>query len=173
MALLGLCACERQLEDGVYDFVATEVTQDSCRAMPRSAPLDIWDGRVHVRGDTILVDYDLHGAKNERALVGRFLEDADVEQFIADATFDVDTEMSQPVTTTEPGTVPPPPPDCRAFAHLHLHGFVDGPRAFHGQLRVDYTRRPDADPSCLPGCVLDLVFDAELVEDAAVLPSEG
>lgn len=155
--LLLVGGCARQLDDGAYDFVATEIVQDSCVQVARSAPLDIWDGRVHVKGETVEVDYDLHGAKNARALIGRFLEDAEREQFIADATFDVVTEMSQP------GTVGAPPA-CIAFAHLHLHAFVDGPRSFHGQLRVDYTRRPESDPSCLSACVLDLSFDAQWVD---------
>jgi hypothetical protein len=163
LLLVGVLAagCGRDLEDGLYDFVATRVRQDSCSSAGPMAAGDIWDGTLRVSGDSVRLDYDLHRARDRRAMLGRFLEpDGDGrEEFIADATFDVITQMG-------------PGPDggpsaCLAFAHLHLEAVVDAPDRFHGTFRVDYLRRPAAAPECLPGCVLDLEVEAVRIGPAS------
>jgi hypothetical protein len=125
------------------------------------APGDIWDGVLRIFGDDVRLDYDLHRAHGERAMIGRFLDRlgaADEEEFIADATFDVTTEMGP-----GPGGAATA---CLAFAHLHLQAVVDASDRFHGAFRVDYVRRPAAAPECLPACVIDLEIEATRVGPA-------
>ena len=150
--------CGRELRDGRYDFVATSVRQDGCTSAGPMPAGDIWDGVLRVTGDGVRLDYDLHRARDERAMLGRFLPDDDVERFIADATFDVVTQMGP-----GPGGADTA---CLAFAHLHLDAVVDGSDRFHGTFRVDYLRRPAAAPECLPGCVIDLDIEARRVGPA-------
>lgn len=158
VALLALVlpGCGRDLESGRYDFVATRVRQDSCTSAGPMQPGDIWDGVLRVTGDAVRLDYELHRAQRERAMLGRFLDrPGDEEEFIADATFDVVTQMGP-----GPGGAATA---CLAFAHLHLDAVVDATDRFHGVLRVDYVRRPAAAPECLAGCVIDLEVEATRV----------
>lgn len=159
LLLLAPLSCGRELQDGFYDFTAIDVLQDGCRLEgERVAPGPIWGGRLEVLGDTVRLSYDLHEARNEHVLIGRFLPDAEVERFIADATFDVQTEMATPGTPEE---LRAEQHFCRAFARLHVEGRVKDRTTFAGRLRVDYQRRAEAAPSCLSSCVLELTFEAE------------
>ncbi len=155
--LAALAGCGRDLESGRYDFVATRVRQDSCSSAGPMEPGDIWDGVLRVAGDSVRLDYELHRARDGRAMLGRFLApDGDgEEEFIADATFDVVTQMG-------PGPEGAPSA-CLAFAHLHLDAVVDASDRFHGVFRVDYQRRPAASPECRSGCTIELEIEAERV----------
>ncbi len=160
----------KELQDGFYDFTATEVLQDGCRSeADQIVEGDIWDGRLEVLGDTVRLSYELHEARNEHTLIGRFLPDAEVQRFIADATFDVQTEMATPGSPEE---LRAEQHFCHAFARLHVEGRVRSATTFTGRLRVDYQRRPEAAPSCLSSCVLELRFEAKHVPiDATVDPA--
>lgn len=170
LLLLLPLSCGRDLRDGFYEFTAVDVLQDGCRLEgERVSSGPIWGGRLEVLGDTVRLSYDLHEARNTHALIGRFLPDAEVERFIADATFDVQTEMATPGTAEE---LRAEQHFCRAFARLHVEGRVESTSSFAGRLRVDYQRRPEAAPSCLSSCVLELTYVANHVPiDVTVDPA--
>lgn len=153
MLLWSQAACGRSLEDGLYRFDLLSVAQDSCSAGP-DAPKALPSAEIEVRGDGIFIDFvadgpmvaGVTGARGRNALIGRFLPDREVERFIADATFDVVQEIQ--------GL------SCITFSHVSLIGRIVDSRAFRGSLRVDYTRRPQAQPDCIPSCVLELEYEA-------------
>lgn len=145
--------CGRSLEDGFYRFEALSVAQDSCgSAPPLPGPLPSAD--IEVRGDAVRIDFEgtgplipgITGARGRNALVGRFLQDREIERFIADATFDVVQEML--------GL------SCITFAHTSLLGRIVSPTSFEGSLRVDYLRRPQAQPECIASCVFEVEYRA-------------
>lgn len=157
LASVAASGCGRELESGRYDFVATRVRQDSCTSAGPMPAGDIWDGVLRVFGDGVRLDYDLHRARDERAMLGRFLDDDgdEREEFIADATFDVVAQMGPGPEGADSA--------CLAFAHLHLDAVVDGSERFHGVFRVDYRRRSAAAPECRSACVIDLEVEARRV----------
>lgn len=154
LSILFVCAgCGRSLEDGFYRFEALALVQDSCESgAPIPGPLP--SAEIEVRGDAVRIDFDptgpmvagITGARGRHALVGRFLEDREVERFIADSTFDV-IQQIQGLS-------------CVTFSHTSLVGRILGPRAFEGTIRVDYTRRPQAQPDCVASCAVELQYKA-------------
>lgn len=153
--LVLLAACGRELEDGRYAFTPTEVIQDSCGEEPRPVPT-LPDGDLDVDGETVRLEFlpdggesvpGLERLQRDDAMLGRFLPDRDVERFIADATFDVVREIQ--------GL------SCLTFAQVHLEAVIESDTSFAGTLRVDYARRQEAQPECLPACVVEVAFRAE------------
>ncbi len=152
--VLGGTACGRSLEPGTYAFATTAVRQDSCSLEP-SGELPLPDGELEIAGELVRLEFSaegplvpgLSGTTGARALIGRFLPDREVERFIADASFDVVREI-QGVS-------------CVAFAHASIEARVESDTRFAGELRIDYGRRAEAQPSCLPGCVVEVEFTAD------------
>ena len=154
--LLALLAsgCGFALEDGVYALETDAIRQDSCSASPQQT-LALPDASVETAGETVRIEFTgagallpgLTGAQGERALIGRFLPDKDDERFIADATFDVVRDIQ--------GL------SCFVFSHASIRASVgDGGESFSGILRINYSRRVEAQAACLPGCVIEAHFTA-------------
>ncbi|WP_373045961.1 hypothetical protein [Vulgatibacter sp.] len=156
--LLALPACGRGLENGTYAFTTTGIRQDSCSVEPE-ATLPLPEAEVESAGDSIRLEFaaegplvpGLTGASGDKALIGRYLPDREVERFIADATFDVVREIQ--------GF------SCFVFAHSSIEARVRDDESFTGRLRIDYTRRPEAQPECLPACIVEVDFDAAKIGD--------
>lgn len=155
--LLVLAGCGRSLEEGFYRFEAVSLVQDSCHSgAPVPGPLPL--AELGVSGDAVRIDFDaagplipgVTGARGRNALIGRFLQDREVERFIADATFDVVQEILGR--------------SCITFAHTSLVGRILSPHSFEGTLRIDYTRRPQAQPECIASCVVEMEYRATLTE---------
>jgi hypothetical protein len=146
--------CGRSLEPGTYAFAVTSVRGDSCALEPRG-DLALPAGMLEIAGDTVRIEFSpagplvpgLTGATGAKALVGHFLPDREVERFIADSSFDVVREI-QGVS-------------CVVFAHASIEARVESESRFAGTLRINYRRRAEAQPACLPGCVIEAEFTAD------------
>jgi len=154
LALVPAASCGRSLEPGTYAFETRSVRQDSCSTEP-AGELLLPDAELEIAGDTVRLAFSssgplvpgLSGARGEKALIGRFLPDREVERFIADASFDVVRDI-QGIS-------------CVAFAHASIEARVESDTRFVGELRIDYTRRTDAQPECPAGCVVQVEFAAD------------
>lgn len=146
--------CGRSLEPGTYAFTTGPVRQDSCSVEP-AGELPLPDAELEIAGETLRMVFSssgpfvpgVSGARGEKAFIGRFLPDREVERFIADASFDVVRDM-QGIS-------------CVAFSHASIEAQVESDTRFAGRLRVDYARRTDAQPGCPPGCVVEVEFVAD------------
>ena len=154
---LFLAGCGQSLEPGRYDFTTTGILQDSCSLEPSPA-LPLPSADVEVAGETVRLAFaaegplvpGLTGARGTKALIGRFLPDREAERFIADGNFDVIREI-QGIS-------------CIVFSHSAIRARVVDPGSFAGTLRIDYSRRPEAQPECLANCVIEISFVATLAD---------
>lgn len=158
LSVLLASACGRTIEEGRYRFETVVVRQETCTDAEVVA-VDLPEGRLATFGDRVELSFPdeepevpgLSGTTGSRTMVGRFFPDGEEERFIADTTFDVVRRM-QGVT-------------CLVFSHASLRALVRSETSFGGSLRIVYSRRPEAQAGCPPGCLLFLDYEAFRIGD--------
>ncbi|WP_395821440.1 hypothetical protein [Archangium minus] len=128
-----------QNENVVYEFTTRDVIRDDCGLLASAAPEDLWDGKLHISGEVVRLEYGLEDA----LLVGRFLDGsaADSDVFAMDGSV---ANVSLPGKEAE----------AQCFVDqltLHMEGTTRCATEFVGVLSVRYEQRIQQ-----PGCACQL-----------------